>query len=54
VVVDDQNFLHTDSGSASQRVTLPVARRWVAAQEQRLARKARPARASIQEWAFAV
>jgi predicted alpha/beta hydrolase family esterase len=29
-------------------------RRWVGTQEQRLAREARPARASILEWAFSV
>jgi len=34
--------------------TLPFARRWVGAQEQRLAREARPARTSILEWAIAV
>jgi hypothetical protein len=33
---------------------LPLARRWVLAQEQRLAREARPQRASLLEWSFAV
>jgi predicted alpha/beta hydrolase family esterase len=33
---------------------LPLARRWVIAQEQRLARLQRPQRASLLEWGFAV
>ena len=33
---------------------LPLARRWVLAQEQRLAREQRPQRASLLEWSFAV
>ena len=33
---------------------LPLARRWVAAMEARLARERRPARASWPEWSFAV
>ena len=34
--------------------TLPFARRWALAAEQRLAREARPARADFGEWSFAV
>ncbi|MCW5660982.1 MAG: alpha/beta hydrolase [Burkholderiaceae bacterium] len=33
---------------------LPLARRWVLAQEQRLARDRRAARASLLEWSFAI
>jgi predicted alpha/beta hydrolase family esterase len=33
---------------------LPLARRWVLAQEQLLAREQRPQRASLLEWSFAV
>ena len=40
--------------AASGFRTLPFARRWVMANEQRLARESRPARASFSEWSFAV
>lgn len=46
----DAGHINTAAGFA----TLPYARRWVVAQEQRLARVARPVHASILEWAFAV
>lgn len=51
-VVDLGDAGHVNVASGFR--TLPFARRWVGTQEQRLAREARPARASILEWAFSV
>jgi predicted alpha/beta hydrolase family esterase len=45
----DAGHINTESGFGP----LPLARRWVLAVEQRLARERRPAAASIQEWHFA-
>ena len=51
-VVDLGDAGHINGASGFQ--TLPFARRWVMAVEQRLARESRPERASFGEWSFAV
>ncbi len=45
----DAGHINTEAGFGP----LPLARRWVLAMEQRMARAHRPAAASIQEWQFA-
>lgn len=46
----DAGHINTEAGFGP----LPLARRWVMAVEQRLARERRPARAGFAEWSFAV
>lgn len=51
-VVDLGDAGHINVGSGHR--TLPLARRWVLAAQQRLARESRHERASLAEWSFAV
>lgn len=46
----DAGHINAESGFGP----LPLARRWVIAMQQRLAREARPARSGVAQWSFAV